>query len=433
MIINRILVAISLSLVVGLVVSNVQAGSLKPDDPAALDRTKSLGRVIADARNKPVHVLFVHGMRAEGAETAHTFMEGLCKYGGVKCPPGILDKPQQHLLNLGPPPAATLFGKPIWGDGEWDANQPFVDRYVFQRDGAPPVVVDEVNWWPLLFPLKCQALVAPEATLSGVDKDHLKLCHTTDARKRYHAWIDDDEYDEAMKGAQISGGGAWANASLKQQIMNWGLADAVIALGPMRVYFRKTMDLAFGHASEFDGKGVEGQEFVVVSESLGSFVVMDAATSRENDALNAREVVGSTASLYFFANQFALLELGRVRGLPASLKSATETSSGKEALSIAESSDDLSPLEMLSAWSEGTLPNKDQTPQTRQIIAFSDPSDLLTFNVPKLPSQKAGDETLVVNVYDSNALNWFGLFASPGKAHTGHSSNKAVLKQMFKP
>lgn len=428
MIINPILVAMGLVLAVAAAASGVQAGSLKPDDPAALKRTRSLGRIIADTRDKPVHVLFVHGMRAEGAGNARTFMAGLCKHGKVKCPPGQLKATERHVLPLGAAPPARLFGKPVWREGEWEANPPFVDRYVFERDGAPPVVVDEVNWWPLLFPLKCRALVAPEAALSGIDKKHVELCHTEDPGRRLHAWIDDVEYAEVMKGAQISGGGAWANASLKQQIMNWGLADAVIALGPMRVYFRKAMDEAFRYAGGFDAKGVDGQEFVVVSESLGSFVVMDAATNRANDAPNARAVVGATSSLYFFANQFALLELGRVRGLPASFGLTDRGETDNEAVQ-----QDLAPMDMLSAWTKGQLSNARLVSQPRQIIAFSDPSDMLTFNVPSLPGERDGSRALVVNIYDRNAINWFGVFVNPGKAHTGHSSNKAVLKQMFTP
>ena len=60
-----------------------------------------------------------------------------------------------------------------------------------------------------------------------------------------------------------------------------GSTDAVIALGPMRSLFRKTMDKAFNYAARYDGHDVAGQEFVVVSESLGSFVVMDAAAKCE--------------------------------------------------------------------------------------------------------------------------------------------------------
>ena len=96
------------------------------------------------------------------------------------------------------------------------------------------IVVDEVNWWPLLFPVKCRSLLAPETDLSGADREHLKLCARSDAG--YYPWLTQQELIAALSHKPRSGGGARANAFIKQQIMNWGLADAVIALGPLRTF-----------------------------------------------------------------------------------------------------------------------------------------------------------------------------------------------------
>jgi hypothetical protein len=62
----------------------------------------------------------------------------------------------------------------------------------------------------------------------------------------------------------------------------------------------------------------------------------------------------------------------------------------------------------------------------KQIVAFSDPSDVLTYTVPQLPP------VTVLNVFDRNETNWFNLFVNPLKAHSGHSANPRVLSYLFK-
>jgi hypothetical protein len=63
--------------------------------------------------------------------------------------------------------------------------------------------------------------------------------------------------------------------------------------------------------------------------------------------------------------------------------------------------------------------------QKVQVVAFSDPSDVITFRVPRI-----GDVD-VVNLYVQNATRWFGLFESPHAAHSNYARNKAVLSVMF--
>jgi hypothetical protein len=383
-----------------------------------------LGDMIAQANDQPAHILFVHGIRADRPGTAGPFMEGLCRYGPVRCPPRNHPPPaaERRYIDLGPRPVAEVMGAPVWLDeGQWRASRPFVDRYRFERPGAAPVIVDEVNWWPLLMAFRCRALVAPESRLSGVDKAHLDLCRP---------WLSKAEYEAALAGPAVSGGGAWANRELKRQIMNWGLADAVIALGPMRTLIRRAIDEAFGYAAGFEGRGAAGQEFVVVCESLGSFVVLDAAG--DGGAPHAREVVAATSDLYFFANQFALLELARVTGLPAARGAADLA-----ALAPAPPPE-VSPFAVLGEWAAGSsTPAAGRAlaapPRPRQVIAFSDPSDILTYDVPALAVPAGAPAPLVVNVYDRNEFGWFGLIADPIKAHSGHSRNPAVLKLMFAP
>ncbi len=407
-----------------LLAENANANSIRVDDPDALKQTQSLGSVIQSETGRPVHILYVHGMAAEEAGGSSALIRGICRYAEVQCTKETRKRVERRIITLGPRPDATYLKKRIWeNDVEWASSQPFVDRYILPRVGKPPVVLDEINWWPLLAALKCRILVSPETALSGIDHKKLDLCHKNEPNNRHYPWIDGDAFEQAMRGPTISKGGMLFNSWLKHSLMNWGMSDAVVALGPMRYYFRQAINGGMKYAAEYDGRGTSGQNFVIVSASLGSFIVLDAATKTDTPA--AREVVGETSNLYFFANQFALLELGRIAQLPRS----SELSVNKLAPPLTEP--DLSPLQMLETWSRGqTSSEKKLTTKLRQIIAFNDPSDALTFNVPKIPAAD-GNQTLVVNIYVRNGFDWFGLFKNPFKAHTGHSENQVVLKQML--
>jgi hypothetical protein len=403
-----------------------QSSQVVPDDPAALRLTVSLGELIASDPQRTVHIVYVHGMRADGTGASDEFRKGMCRYVVGLCPKGSSPEKETQLLPLGAIPAAKYLNHPIWrSEAEWQASTPFVYRYIYRRPNAAPIVVDEVNWWGLLFPAKCRFIVYPEIDLSGVDEKHIKFCARSDWP--YYSWITPAERDAALRHHPISGGGAWLNAVGKQQIMNWGLTDAALVLGPLRQYFRQALNLAFDYATQFEGKDLGGQEFVVISESLGSFVVLDAFGDLFADSARAQQVGARTADLYFLANQFSLLQLGRIDGL------TNEGPGGKLGAPIPGGS----PVDLLLQWSQTGRPVKPGgklgvAPRLKQVIAFSDPSDLLTFPVPKLRNREGSDIALIVNEYDRNEWSFLRLFANPLTAHTGHAGNDGVLKVIFR-
>ena len=65
------------------------------------------------------------------------------------------------------------------------------------------------------------------------------------------------------------------------------------------------------------------------------------------------------------------------------------------------------------------------------IVAYIDANDTIE-GAPKLRDDDGNDIALVVNLYDRNEWRWFGLLANPLSAHTGHSSNQDVLREMFR-
>jgi hypothetical protein len=65
----------------------------------------------------------------------------------------------------------------------------------------------------------------------------------------------------------------------------------------------------------------------------------------------------------------------------------------------------------------------------RQVIAFHDPSDALTWEIP----EEASGERLFANVYVRNARPVLGLVAHPGFAHLDYWRNATVRRIMFGP
>lgn len=384
--------------------------------PDLLAKTTSLANLID--QNGTVHIVYVHGIREEGPGFAKPLADMLvAKLGFVseKAPPDTM-------IALPPKPQATILGEEVWSDEDWKNSEPFVRHYRL-RKGDKSVKIDEVNYWPLLFPLKCRYLMVPEHDLAGDDKDHLALCDRNDPP--YHPLLRKKDKDFLSKKPR-GGHAARINKALKLQIMNWGLSDAVVALGPMRVYLNFAMDRAFDDAR--NGAGAD-DKFVVISESLGSFVVLDAM----DVSPAVKDVVYRTDDLYFLANQVALLELARIQGVPTTLvmPSAPLPAAPSERLiqppagqpQATEPSARPGPIAALQDWASSTRALVDRP---RQIIAFSDPSDILTYRMPAIPG------VMVVNVYDRNTPRWLGLYADEGKAHLGHLRNKEVWKVLLR-
>ena len=409
-------------------ISRPAGGGLSETGPDLLSATTSLGEIISASPNAAVHILFVHGIRAGDRGVSKTFRTNLMQ----RLPPslGTETTPTKttwaHRLNVGPWPHITYMGKEVWPtQTAWDMG-PFVDRFEYARaDGDGAIVIDEINWWPLALPLRCIALLQPEAYLAGPDLEDLNTCAAVG--KDGEPLNDGIHYPflsradlGTLKAAKLAGSvAAWANGYVKRTLMDWGLSDAIIALGPMQKYLHLAINGAFDYAAQRDRQQGKATTFIVVSESLGSFIVMDAY-SASLPAVQA--VLDETAYIYFFANQFALLELGRLTD-----PSQTTTAPASATDAVAVHAPHVSLHKALQRWAEhnNTRPIAETKLSYKQIIAFSDPSDALTFRVPAI------EGVAVVNVYDRNGFDFLRIFAEPVAAHTGHSSNRHVLDLML--
>lgn len=432
------------------------------DGPQHLNEMSSIGESLRNAGPRPVHILYVHGMSAMGAGDSWAFQKGIC--GFMKgCQLTNTPVPvKREYVDRGAfqsganPPAFDYMGKPIWSNpGEWSASAPFVDHYVLARANGGPVVLDEVNWWPLVRPLKCRNIMPGEAPLAGPDSTLLNLCSAptqedkqNPGRFTSYQWISSED---AAQLKAMRKKGAMLNRDLKNAILDWGVSDSFMAVGALRPLFREAMRQLFVKSARFHADRnktndwqqkvgtpqEDDREYIVVSHSLGSYLVFSTLNlggldqpstgqsdiTAEEDAA-ARYILERTSLVYFFANQLVLLELANEESpQPATALEAQAKPSPGGALS-----------KRLAAWAklreryrqQRNLRKQPSTVAPPQVIAWSDPSDLLTWHVPAIDGIK------VDNVYVRNSW-WHWLIAAPTTAHLGYATNKTVLRVLMRP
>ena len=161
------------------------------------------------------------------------------------------------------PPTLAYLGSPVWNNPEeWHAAAPFVVHWVVHLRGHSAVlVVDEINWWPLVLSLKCRRVIAAEAHLSGPDKYLLQVCsdrsaQDPDGNGRFYPWI---TADEAAKLEKIRPRGVLVNRELKANLVDWGLADVLLAVGPLGGILRDGVRQLMAKSAAFDPNASGGR------------------------------------------------------------------------------------------------------------------------------------------------------------------------------
>jgi hypothetical protein len=285
----------------------------------------------------PIHILYVHGINQVGAGDSLQLRKGICKYLG-ECTVTRLGRVYADgpfAVNAASP-ALEYMHDQIWKTQEdWNASAPFIDRYEIAGKSHTPILLDEVNWWPVAYPLKCKWLITRDATLTGASKELIDVCSMRSQRDpdhpgRYLAyqWILPPEAADLKR---IPRHAAITNRSLKSGLMDWGFGDAVMALGPMeeilsagiRELLMKSLESTGVNLQTAKGEDT-GPQFFFVTHSLGSYLSLAALdrdlvgpqgpgvpqlkiTSEEKNA--ADYLSAHTAGFYFLANQIELLEL----------------------------------------------------------------------------------------------------------------------------
>jgi len=451
------------------------------DTSGSLKNLTSVADALDSADRHPVHILYVHGIDEVGAGDSKMLRDSICtelklcvvndwKNAGTE----YADKGE--FSSSVEPPTLAYLGTPVWNSPEeWHAAAPFVVHWVVHLRGHSAVlVVDEINWWPLVLALKCRRVIAAEAHLSGPDKYLLQVCSDQSAQDpdgsgRFYPWI---KADSAAKLEKIRPRGVLVNRELKAGLVDWGLSDVLMAVGPLGGIMRDGVRQLMAKSAAFDPRAAEAdssgsggmgkydwktqlkqdkvldQEFIGVTHSLGSYLLFNtlnpefSTTSDENlspaDAArktaeeNAIRYIFERSSLmYFFANQLEMLEITNLESAPELTESAMRPR-GLAPAPMVPMSPAANFRSLVNRWKgyqtnfQAVLHPSDAASREKvQVVAWSDPSDVITYRVPKI-----GDVE-VVNLYVKNAARWFGLIESPRKAHAGYAKNIDVLRVMF--
>ncbi len=393
----------------------------------------SLKRVRTE--NTQLHIFYVHGMGASGpgASASADLRNSICKFlRDCTTTEGEFDGTEyadkNHFALNAKPPGLKYLGQPLWKadaggtSEEWNASAPYVDHYKLVRNGAPTIYLDEINWWPLVFAPKCRQIMAEDASLAGPNKTYLHTCSLPaqpdpDPRKNPGRFRTYPFISNQQELNHLPAKGALLNRALKTFVLDWGFADAMLAVGPMRSLFLEGMGELVLKSVKVAADGARGetvtpapnQEFVIVSHSLGSYLMFSALDIQPdpNETTPAKwrmdfdYVLSNTSKAYFLANQVRLLELANLD---------------------VEKNGNL--IKHLTAWSTR---RHDAGKPVPQIVAWSDPSDLLTWTVPALDPEIA----MVRNETVQNARHWFWFIENPSKAHTTYDQNGRVIKAML--
>ena len=344
------------------------------------------GVAAAMERDRPLDVLFVHGMCTHDATWAAQAIQQLAAALGARATDALRPTPV-------PGTEVVLYQQTLDSErGQVRANA--------------------LLWSPVTTPLKQQ------------------LC-----------------YDESDKSAicKASSGPAYPydraslNKSLKDGILDDCLSDAMIYQGKSRDQVSEQVQKAIlltaagsqgadaAAATERAGAVPASVPFVVVAESLGSKIAFDAIYKlvTSPDAATAKggqATFDRTTQIFMGANQLPILALAdqSLPGAPAMAQART----GEPAYPT-------DPIAALIAHRQAGLRTPDivahAAPRPPQVIAFSDPNDLLSYTLA--PSQQAAVAGYpVVDVIVSNTTTWLGLFELPTTAHTSYLTNDAVAR-----
>lgn len=203
------------------------------------------------------------------------------------------------------------------------------------------------------------------------------------------------------------------NARLKDVLVDDCLPDALIYQGVARDQIQLRMRDAILRVLA-DSTAPADQPLVVIAHSMGSKILFDTLLRMTREApdshaaMMARHAVDRLRLLVMAANQIPLLSLA---DQPLASAAATAVAA---------------PPDSLQLLLQGRRTDRDRRSDDARLtlVAFTDPSDVLSYTLP--PERYARDGVVVYNIAVSNAPTWLGLLERPDRAHLDYLVNPDV-------
>jgi hypothetical protein len=368
-------------------------------DAPSFDGMNALAGEVAPGR--PLHVLLVHGMGSPTPNGFDPFIASLAgRFGLVQIPPPDPKSQWQTCHQDAPAQAGLIQPAPESIDNPtvFKDNRALLYTYNFapHPTDPPALKVSYLLWAPLTAQVKCG--------LEGEDDSA--------PQKQAFAAIGKDFIDDKLADALLYAG------SYRKEVIRPSVQGALC----------KVTEGTWDPDRRKCAPGAYHDPTVIITHSLGGYMLMDAIQDELHDCQPnkdvgaAEKILKETPVIYMMANQLALLNLSTLRRDPQAPKTTTPA---VEAVT----------KQFAQCWLNARGRVKGSETTVSQVVAFSDPNDILSWRLePKnlrLPRPDWG-EVAVTNVYMSN--NEFsipGLFSDPTNAHTGYFISPTVLDMLI--
>jgi hypothetical protein len=427
--------------------------------PAAVDPDRDFGGlrdlVNGVSEDGGVDIFLVHGMRVDAPDNYADVINAVRRRLDLVSADSTVALPIGLVTTK---PVIWIDGVNVFKDLDWKDFRPQVtiERY-FTRAGHIRVNFYRFEYWEALAYIKCRFILTPDVRVVGTSP-RSDYCNRSYSLSTGRPW---------------SSSGKYVNRALKTEIMEWGLADAMIATSGYRAVLhqavREMLAMAVREARSHAGlpdspTGRSAEEelqtiaernktrFAFISESLGSYVVHDAmavevfhpiqaaqeraffepdAATRDFEGRAPVLVVCGASQVHMFANQLALLRVSELQ-----VEDAHGHVVGAEPTETTPSETDIA-KEQRSHFFRG-CPAKSSSPSSgqpaaagfgaQQVVAFHEPSDILTYYTSDQPGQVGTDNHNTTNVVIPYATQWiWGVLANPIQAHTGQPDQDRLM------
>jgi hypothetical protein len=390
--------------------------------PAAEDSFLGIDALLEDANGpRPLHVFIIHGMGTEAPNQFDGFILGLAnRLRLVQIPPNaaapVEPQPPECPPQSPPSPSGLIDPVPTFIDidGLPSYAQARLYTYDFSSssgDSTPPILeVSFLYWAPLTEGVKCAALAEQGAP-----------------QRQWFAELARGFVDDKLGDVVLYAG------KYRDQIMRPSVQAALC-------------DLIHGTPSR-DGKTCENgdptERTVLISHSLGGYMLMDAIDEelhrgQKNGAPNrgsaAYKIVQNTQLIYMMANQLALLDLTTLDQYPNHFgPNARQSGYAIGASREMAQRFERDWVQIRPRFAPLHLSERGGTTEiNRQIVAFSDPNDILSWLVKpnnlELPAEEWSKVKLTNVFMSNNEFSIPGVFSDPVTAHTGYFDNRTVLE-----